>query len=109
MTKALAAILLAVSLVACAAPLEPYGPIPKTCAGIDAEMCHEAKEIKAILGARMGKEALVAVSSIAVALEYINPAAALIGPVLRAVRVDTAGRAERIRHLANAKLHKGCE
>ena len=44
-----------------------------------------------------------------VAVEAVNPAFALAPPLIGAIQIDTERDEERLRFLANAKLHRGCE
>jgi hypothetical protein len=109
--KTLLAALGAVFLLsACAAdPLLPYADAGD-CKEINAAMQKSADRIMTVGNLRGAKN--VAIMSAPLA------AAAVAGPVaigvtsvaalLQAISVDTGPDAERIRHLANVKLSKGC-
>ena len=99
-------------LLGCTTPeeiLASYARPPESCDAIDWEMGRLAGRVADLSTLEASRNVAMALVLFGVAVEVINPAFALAPPLIGALDIDTERDEERLRFLANAKLHKGCK
>ena len=107
--KALFMIVVMFGLAACAGnPLTTYANIPTTCEAINTEQLRLAKRIMTIASLHTTKKIGIGALGIGVALGTFPPAAALIGPVLGNININTTPDRDRITHLAIVSEIREC-
>ena len=110
--RALSAGSAAFLLLSCTTPediLASYARPPESCEAIKWEMRSLASRVADLSTLEASRDAAMALLLLGVAVEVINPAFALAPPLIGVIDIDTERDEERLRFLANAKLHRGCE